>query len=166
MGCGDLVSSYWRTLFKGVRHMTIDKFSLFSFSLISWTCRNFLRFDFVSLLLSRLFLGSNKKQCMLLLLSIWMWLILLVLVLVIKMKLHVSGWFWLLGEVDFDTKSQFLASLDSHSKLKILSYVICLQGAIWNLTMVHKWMILHLVGWIDCQRWFSQIFTLTQIMLV
>ena len=33
-----------------------------------------------------------------------------------------------------DTKSQFLASLESHSKLKILSYnVICLQGTIWKL---------------------------------
>ena len=42
--------------------MTIDKFSLFSFSLVSWTCRNFFRYDFVSLLPSCLFPKSTKNS--------------------------------------------------------------------------------------------------------
>ena len=91
---------------------------------MSWTCRNFLRYDFVSLLLSHLLPESNENSvCSFcfpcgchLFYWCWWWLSWIIISLA-GFKKSKSR------EVDIDTKSQFLTSLELHSQLKKLSHM-------------------------------------------
>ena len=93
---------------------------------MSWTCRNFLRYDFVSLLLNRLFPKSNENSvCSFcfqygchLFCWCWCWWLSWIIISLAGFKKSKSR------EVDINTKSQFLTSLESHSQLKKLSHML------------------------------------------